>query len=183
MQKRDISLDDFIGQIERDVGRELTAPATEAATDFWSHWDSFSGLILRRQLSAHVDPFSLARNFPQYRRYHTWKGGGMIVLLLGFAVVWFVWPVGVFLLLGGFGLRTYGNRVRFNDAKAFAEEVMTGATLSATDAGCARLCATYIAGIVELVTPVASAHWPQHPSNVITGRRTLVDTRQVRQSN
>jgi len=176
IEKRTISLDDFTGQIERTFGKKLTGPANEAATDFWNYWKSFEDLMSRRQLSARVDSLFLANNFPQYRRYHKWKGGGTIVLLLGLAVVWFFWPVGVALLLGGFGLRLYGNRVRFNDAKAFAEDIMKDATLNPTDAGYARLCANYIAGIIELATPMASAHWPQHPSNAITGGRTFIDT-------
>jgi len=179
MEKRSISLDDFKDQIERAFGKKLTGPANEAATDFWNHWESFEDLISQRQLSAHVDPIFLAHNFPQYRRYHTWKGGGIILLLLGLAGIWFFWPVGVALLLGGFGLRLYGNRVRFNDAKDFAEDVMKDATLNPTDAGYARLCTNYIAGIIEIATPVASAHWPQHPSNSITGGRTFIDTGQV----
>src|SRR5947209_5951009 len=163
MGSQRISFDNFTRQIEQTFGKKLTAPASEAAEDFWNHWESVTERIAQRQLAALVDPFFLAHNYPQYRRYHTWKGGGIMVLLAGLAVVWFSWPIGVVLLLGGFGLRSYGNRVRFNGAKAFAEEVMAGATLSSSDGGYARLCANYIAGIIELATPQASAHWPQHP--------------------
>jgi hypothetical protein len=182
MKTNNISLDEFTGQMERLFGKKLTLPAARAATDFWNHWESFTDLISRRQLSVHVDPFFLAHSFPQYRTYHTWKGGGIVLLVLGLAVVWFVWPIGVALLVGGIVLRLYGNRVRFNDAKAFAEEVMKEATLSPADAGYARLCANYIAGIIELATPAASAHWPQHPSNIITGTQTFIETGEAQQS-
>jgi hypothetical protein len=47
-----------------------------------------------------------------------------------------------------------------------------------SDGGYARLCANYIAGIIELATAKASARWPQRPSNIITGLRTFVDTTQ-----
>ena len=176
MNTDQIGLDEFTRQIECIFGRTLTPPARQAATDFWNHWREFAALISRRRLSARVDPFFLARNFPQYRRYHTWKGAGIVLLGLGLITVWFAWPIGVALLVGALAARSYGNHVRFNDAKAFAEEVMKEATLSASDAGFARLCANYVAGVIELATPECSAHWPQHPSNVLTGHCTQIDT-------
>jgi len=177
-----ISLDEFTSQIGHLFGKKLTLPAAHAATDFWNHWNSFTDLISQRQLSIHVDPFFLAHNFPQYRKYHIWKGSSIVLLALGLVVVWFVWPIGVALLVGGIVIGLYSNRVRFNDAKAFAEEVMKEATLSPTDLGYARLCANYIAKIIELATPAASARWPQHPSNVITGTRTFIETEEAQQS-
>lgn len=178
MESQRISFDNFTRQIEQTVGQKLTLPASEAAEDFWNHWESVTELIAQRQLTARVSPLFLAHHYPQYRRYHTWRGGSILVLIAGLAVVWLSWPIGVVLLLGGFGLWLNGNRVRFNDAQAFAKEVMAGAKLSASDGGYARLCANYIAGIIELATPQASAHWPQHPSNVITGVLTFIDTAQ-----
>jgi len=93
MQTDSISLDEFTGQIEQLFGKPLTMRAAEAARDFWNHWESFTDLISRRQLSVRVDPLVLAHNFPQYRRYHMWKGAGIILLLVGVAFVWFFWPV------------------------------------------------------------------------------------------
>ncbi|MDY6825496.1 MAG: hypothetical protein SWH68_17120 [Thermodesulfobacteriota bacterium] len=165
MEGKRLSLDSFISQIEETFGKKLTVPASEAAEDFWNYWEEFTEFISNRQLSATVDPLFLAHNFPQYRRYHTWKGAGIVLILVCLGIIWFWWYIGIILLLIGFGLRSYGNRVRFNDAKDFAEEIMKEATLSAASTGYARLCANYIAGIVELATPQASAHWPQHPSN------------------
>ena len=98
------------------------------------------------------------------------------MLALAVVCVWFIWPIGAALLAAAIAAHKYGNRVRFNDAKAFAEEVMKEATLSTTDAGFARLCVNYIAGVIELATPAYSARWPQHPSNVVTGEQTLIDT-------
>jgi len=168
------SLNDFKSDIEDLFGQALTGPASEAAEDFWKHWESFTDLLSKRQLSVRVDPYFLARNFPQYRRYHTWKGAGIIVLLFGLAVIWFFWPAGVALFAGGIGLHLYSNRNRHNNAKSFAEDLMKEATLNPTEGGYAQLCANYIAGIIQLATPMASAHWPQHPSNAITGDRTFI---------
>lgn len=176
MKSDNITLEDFTHQIERLFGKSLTPPAIQAVVDFWNHWATFTHLISQRQLSAHVDPFFLAHNFPQYKRYHTWKGAGSVSLVLGLLVFWFVWPIGVALLVGGIALHMFGNRVRFNDARAFAEEVMKQAALNAADGGFARLCAHYIAGIIQLAIPTTSAHWPQHPSNIITGSQTFIET-------
>lgn len=104
-----------------------------------------------------------------------------MLLLFGFASVWFFWPLGVCLLLVGIGFGLYGNRVRYNDAKAFAEEIMQGATMNPAETGYAKLCAHYIAGIVSLTTPTASVDWPQFPSNIVTGAETLIDTTQGRE--
>lgn len=176
MKNENISLEEFTGQIECLVGQSLTPPAIQAATDFWNHWTAFTHLISQRQLVARVDPLFLAQNFPQYGRHYTWKGAGWLCVALGLLVVWFIWPIGVALFVGGIALHIFGNRVRFNGAKAFAEEVMKKATLNAADMGYARLCANYIAGVIQLATPIASAHWPQHPSDVITGNRTFIET-------
>lgn len=176
MERQRLSLDSFIRQIEETFGKKLTVQASEAAEDFWNYWEAITELISNRQLSVRVDTLFLVHNFPQYRRYHTWKGRGIMLILAGLGVVWFWWPMGIILLLIGFGLRSYGNRVRFNDAKNFADEVMKEATLSPSNTGYARLCAYYIAGIIELATPQASAHWHQHPSNVVTGEQTFIDT-------
>lgn len=176
MKTNHIPLDDFTRQIERIFGKSMTPPAMQAVNDFWDHWESFTELIAHRQLSARVDPLFLAHNFPQYRRYHTWKGAAIVLFGLGVVAVWFVWPIGAVLLAGAIATHKYGNHVRFNDAKAFAEEVMKEATLSAKNEGFARLCASYIAGVIELATPACSARWPQHPSNVVTGEQTLIDT-------
>ena len=72
--------------------------------------------------------------------------------------------------------RNWGGRVKFNDAKNFAENLMKEATFNPSGGGYAGLCANYIAGIIQLVTPSNSAHWPQYPSNVISEERTFIPT-------
>jgi hypothetical protein len=70
-------------------------------------------------------------------------------------------------------------RIMNNDAKQFEEEHMKDATLDPSDGGFAKLCANYIAGIIRISTPSSSAHWPQHPSNAITGQRTFIETKKA----
>ena len=170
------SLDEFKAKIEALFGQSLTGPASEAAKDFWANWSLFSSLIAQRSLAVHVDALRLGMNFPEYKRYHVWKGAGTIALLLGIVSVWFLWQLGSALIAVGIGLHLWGGRIKFNDAKDFAEELMKEATLNSSDGGYARLCAQYIAGTIQLVSPAGSAHWPQLPSNVVTGERSFVST-------
>ena len=170
------SLDEFKTKIEAFVGQSLSEPASEAAEDFWEHWSSFSSLIAQRSLAVHVDALRLGMNFPQYKRYHVWKGAGTIALVLGIVSVWFLWQLGAVFIAAGIGLHLWGGRVKFKDAKDFSEELMKEATLNPSESGYARLCTHYIAGTIQLVSPVGSAHWPQHPSNVVTGKRSFIST-------
>jgi len=170
------SLDEFKAKIETLFGQSLTGPASEAAEDFWRHWSSFDALIAQRSLAVHVDALRLGMNFPQYKRYHVWKGAGKIALLLGIVSVWFLWQLGAVLIVAGIGLHLWGGSIKFNDAKDFAEELMREATLNPSDGGYARLCANYIAGTIQLVSPAGSAHWPQFPSNAVTGEQSFIST-------
>ena len=175
MSERAPSLDEFKANIEALFGQSLTGPASEAAEDFWKHWSSFSSLIAQRSLAVHVDALFLGLKSPQYKRYHVWKGAGKIAFLLGIASVWFLWQLGAVLVAAGIGLHFWGEHLKFNDAKDFAEELMKEATLNPSG-GYARLCANYIAGTIQLVSSAGSAHWPQFPSNAVTGEQSFIST-------
>lgn len=170
------SLDEFKAQMEALFGQPLTKPASDATEDFWEHWSLFGVLIAQRSLAIHVDALRLGINFPQYKRYHIWKGAGKVAILLGVVSVWFLWQLGVGFIVVGAGFRMWGGRVKFDDAKNFSEELMEEAALNPSDGGYARLCSHYIAGTIQLVSPTGSAHWPQFPSNVVTGEQTLIST-------
>lgn len=170
------SLDDFKAQIEDLSGQSVSGAASEATEDFWMHWSSFSALIEQRSLAVHVDALHLSMIFPQYERYHVWKGTGKVTFLLGIVSVWFLWQLGVILIAVGVGLHLWGGRLKFNDARDYSDELMKEATLSPSDGGYARLCANYIAGTIQLVSPAGSAHWPQFPSNAVTGNHSYIST-------
>lgn len=170
------TLDEFKTNIETVFGQQLTGPAIDAAEDFWNNWTSFGALISARSLAVHVDALRLSWNFPEYKRYNTWRGGGIITFIVGIIGFFFSWKIGAAITAFGAGLYYWGGRVRFNDAKDFAEKLMKEATLNPSNGGYARLCANYIAGIIQIVSPSGSAHWPQHPSNVISGERTFIAT-------
>jgi hypothetical protein len=132
--------------IESMIGKSLTYSAIEAARDFHDYWYSFIELTSHRQLSAQIDPLFLAHYYPQFRRYQVWKGGGLILALIGLVliVVWFFWQVGLPLLIGAGVMYLVSKRIMNNDAKQFEEELMKDATLNPSDGGFAKLCANYI---------------------------------------
>lgn len=170
------SLDGFKANIEALSGQRLTGPAIHAAEDFWNNWSSFSALISARSLVVHVDALRLSKNFPEYKRYNVWKGSGILAFIVDIVIFWFSWQIGVVIAALGGVFYYWGGRVKFNDAKNFAENLMKEATLNPSSGGYAGLCANYIAGIIQIVSPSGSAHWPQYPSNVISGERTFMST-------
>jgi len=103
-------------------------------------------------------------------------GWGKIVILLAIIPMLFIWQLGAALIATGIGLYFWGRHIRFHDAKDFAEELMKDATINPAGGGYARLCANYVAGIIKLVSPTGSSHWPQFPSNVITGEKSFIPT-------
>ncbi len=176
MEKNIPTIEKFKQDIEDLFGQKLTGPASQAAEDFWINWASFSTLIANSSLSVHVDPLRLAHNFPQYKRYQTFKGLGIIVLAIGIICTFFIWKIALGIIGVGFFIFYWGNHIRYSDAKKFAEELMKEATLNPNGGGYARLCAIYISGIIQLISPKSSAHWPQYPSNVITEKASFIAT-------
>jgi hypothetical protein len=176
MEQDKPSLDEFKANIEEIFGQKLTTPAAHAAEDFWNNWSSFSSLISRRSLSAGVDMLMLTHNFPEYKRYNIWRGAGIVIFIIGLVCFFFSWMIGIVVVAFGAGFYYWGGRVMVNDAKNFAEKLMKEATLNPSRGGYAELCAHYIGGTIQLVSASGSAHWPQYPSNVISGERTFIET-------
>ena len=90
MEKNIPTIGKFKQDIEELFGKNLTVPAFQAVEDFWINWASFNTLIANRSISAHVDPRFLAHNFPQYKRYQTFKGLGIVVLIIGIICAFFI---------------------------------------------------------------------------------------------
>ena len=171
-----VSLKKFKQNIEELFGQKLTQPALEAVEDFWNNWSSFNELIADDLLEIHVDPLRLAHNFPKYKRYQTFKGLGIAVIIIGIICTFFVWKIALGIIVVGLIINYWGMHIRFSDAKDFAEELMLEATLNPNGGGYAMLCANYITGIIKIASPEGSAHWPQYPSNIITGNKSFIST-------
>lgn len=170
------TFDEFRAELERLFAQPLTEPAEAAAKDFWENWSSFTAAISNRSLAVHADALRLGMQFPEYKRYHVWKGAGTVAVLVGLVAVWFFWPAGVAFIIGGIALHIWGGRVKYRAASNFAENLMKEATLNPGEGGYAGLCSHYIAGTIQLASSQGVAHWPQYPSNVLTGTKSFIDT-------
>lgn len=168
------TLEAFRQQIRSVLGQpDLTPPVAKVVEDFWNSWSPFETAVAAGTVSLSVDMFHLGRNFPDYKRYHPWKGAGKLILALAFVIVWFQWIFGAIVGLIGFALHIYGEHLRKADGQRFMKSLITSVT-EGTPTGMANLCAHYIAGTVELVNGPSRAYWPLYPSNVLTGKNARV---------
>jgi len=170
------ALEDFISQIEEVFSQPLTESASDVAEDFWNHWEKFVIGISNNAVVANVDALRLGMNFPQYKRYHTWKGLGKALIFGAIILVWFWWPGSIAILTLGIASHIYGSYISAKDIRQFSEELIDSAKTSSSDHGFAKLCAHYIAGTIQLSSEAGSAHWPQYPSNALSGKQSFVST-------
>jgi hypothetical protein len=176
MEKEKPTIDQFKLKLESFLGEEINKDSSEAAEDFWNNWESFVTLIENRTLSLNISSVRLIKCYPEYGRYNFWKNAGIILILISIGVMWFNLPAGIaFVLLAGASY-LWGYCIEKKDFKRFAEEFINEATLNLTDEWLAKLCAHYILGIIQFESPNGKANWPQHPSNVITGKQSFVST-------
>lgn len=177
MTKEKPGLDEFTRQVEHfHGGQSLTPAAAIAAEDFWVYWDALSELISSNSMQVNVDMLRLGLLVPQFKQYQTWKGLGILLALLAFILLFFVWQVSIVILLVGVGVYFYGNHIRHTHGEQFSIDLINEAKRNPMDMGMANLCANYLAGIIELASESGRAHWPQHPSNAVTGDTTLIQT-------
>lgn len=170
------SLKTFQEQIEAVVGQPLTPAADLAAEDFWRNWSAIFEGIANDSIILNPDMIFLSRNFPEYGRYHIWKGLALIAFLVGIVLLFFYWPAGVILLLVGVGCNFYSKFKKVADGKKFIEELRKEVIQNLLSKGVAKLCAHYIAGTIQLASANGQAHWPQYPSDVITGDKNFIPT-------
>lgn len=169
------TIQEFKEQIETTFGKPLNQQSTEAAEDFWEHWDSFSSHISNGRFNILVDQLFLGYNFPEHKRYHPYKGAGKILFLLGIGFMFFIWKIGLALIISGILVHLYGHHIKLKDGQLYYDEMMADIVISPNDRGYAKLCAHYICGIIKFVTSNGTAAWPQHPSNSVTGNTSNIE--------
>lgn len=174
MEKGKPTVDEFKEQLESLFGQPLNSMADEAAEDFWNHWELFSNSVKSRDLNPLVDFLFLGINFPEYKRFYSYKGLGQILIFVGVITLFFSWKIGVAILVTGFLTNTYGDKMKRKDGQQFYDDLMLAITTNPNEQGFPKLCCYYIGGIVKLVTSHGEAAWPQHPSNAVTGDYTMI---------
>lgn len=176
MNSQKPSLQKFQEQIEAVFGQSLTAAASLAAEDFWRNWFAFFDGISNDSIILNPDMLFLSRNFPEYRKYRFWKGLSLIAFLAGIILLFFYWKAGVIMLLLGVGSNFYSKFKKVADGREFIQVLREEVMQNPLSKGMAKLCAHYIAGDIQLASANELAHWPQSPSNVITGGIKFIHT-------
>lgn len=174
----------FQRQIEDVLGAPLTAPATLAVADVWGHWNAFSNGLARQELEVQLAlEYAPADRGQQLARYaERLQTLSRPLLLVGVALVFFLWQAGIALIALGLGthfgavyLRADGNHLR--DRK-----VAPPSGRGCCEPAMVRLCAQYILGMAVLSSPTGRSQWPDYPSSVLTGRRTRIPGTQPREN-
>ncbi|MGF1616097.1 MAG: biotin/lipoyl-containing protein [Gammaproteobacteria bacterium] len=167
----------FQRQIEVMLGSTLTAPATLAAVDFWTHWQAFTEGFSRKDLAVQVDVGNISTgNKPPMASdyYPRLEKLAPPLILAGVLLLLLLWQVAIALIVLGLAVHFGAGYLR-----AHHHHRTTPAATQAVDGTCcetamAKLCAQYIRGGIALVSSTHRAHWPDYPSSVLTGKHELI---------
>ena len=167
-------LQKFKEQIEAVFEQSLTSAASLAAEDFWGNWPAIFEGISNDWITVQPDMLFLSKNFPEYGKYNIWKGLAIIAFLVGAILLFIYWQAGVSLLLLGIGIKYYSKHKKVSDGGRFVNSLRKEVIQNPQSKGMAELCSHYIAGTIQLSSDKGEAHWPQYPSNIITGEMELI---------
>jgi len=178
VHERKHALTEFIERLQELLGQPLNDRAALAADDFLRHMDAIRDGIASKQIRIGVDMLFLALNFPEYKRYHVWKGVGWILLPVALIVFFLSWKISVSIVAASFFFFALGNYKRHSDGRRFQEELVEGASNESDPDGMAKICAHYIAGTIGFLTPSFRVSWPLYPSTVFTGERRFIEEKE-----
>lgn len=172
----------FQRQIEGVLGGPLTAPATVAVADFWTHWKAFSDGLARKDLAvqSHEDRMPCSPKQRPGRHYQTVQKLARPLALAGLVLVFFLWQAAVALIALGLALHFGAAYLKSHHEKRRHQGSGQTAEFLPYEAGMVKLCAQYILGVVTLASVNGRAQWPDYPSNVLTGKRKLIPGAQSR---
>ena len=161
------SFDDFKNLLAELLGQPLNQEAEVAAQDFWKNVSPIAEGVSQGTIAINVDVLRLSLAFPEYKTYQVWKG--LAIFIFHFFME---------------------NRSRHRCCKrnhSFHRQCKAkshGAQVCCRYPGihCSRgnsegfwnLCAHYIAGNVQLASVQGRAHWPQLPSDILTGKENFI---------
>lgn len=163
------SYQDFKSTLEEIFGQNLTDRADLATKDFWNNWDDLYGQLKQGLIVINVDALMLGQKLPEYKKYHPIKGAAKLIFLAGIVTLFFNWKIGLGVIGLGVIINIYGSTVKNRTKTDFAENILTNINEDNLKEGMGTLCSHYIAGTVQLNGDNGKAHWPQFPSNVLTG--------------
>lgn len=168
------SFDDFKNLLVDLFGQPLNQEAEVAARDFWKNVSLIAEGVSQGNIAINVDVLSLSRAFPEYKTYQVWKGLGIFIFLAALPVFFFSWKTSVGILAASMIIYSMGNAKRRAIGQRFVSDIQASITAGDMAKGLGKLCAHYIAGHLQLASVTGRAHWPQMPSDVLTGQRTFI---------
>jgi len=168
------SFDDFKNVLADLFGQPLNQKAEVAAQNFWENISALSDGVSRGSIVVNVDVLALARAFPEYKTYQVWKGLSIIVFLVALPVFIFSWKIALGIVVASVVCHTIGKMQRRVSGQRFVSNLRAAIIAGDVSTGIGNLCAQYIAGNIQLASSLGQAHWPQFPSDVLTGQQNFM---------
>lgn len=170
------TLVEFQRQIEAVLGRSLTPAAGLAVADFWTHWKAWSDGFAQQTLKVEVDAdgWQSTQGLGRQVSYQTWQKLARPIVFTGLILLLFIWQAALVIITLGITVHLCAGYMRSRGASRLAEELVREVKHTSCVAGMAKLCAQYILGIIALVSATGRAHWPDYPSNALTGKRASI---------
>ena len=169
-----MSLDDFKRLLTDLFGQPLNQKAEVAAQDFWENVSAIADGVSQGSISIHVDVLALARTFPEYKTYQVWKGLAILAFVVALPVFIFSWKIALGILAASVLTHAIGNAQRRVTGQRFVADIQASIAAEDMAKGLGNLCAQYIAGNVQLASSLGRAHWPQFPSDILTGQQNFI---------
>lgn len=174
MREANMSFNDFKNILADLFGQPLNEKAEMAAQDFWQNITPISEGILQGSISVNVDVLALARAFPEYKTYQVWKGLAIFVFIFALPIFIFSWKIAIGILAASILCHAIVNVQRSVTGRKFVSNIQAAISTRNVSEGITNLCAQYIAGNVQLSSSLGRAHWPQAPSDVLTGGKNFI---------
>ncbi len=174
MTNVNISFEDFKRLLSDLFGQPLNQKTEVAAQDFWQNVSAIADGISQDSIAIHVDVLALARTFPEYKTYQVWKGLAILAFVVALPVFIFSWKIALSIMASSVVAHVIGNVQRRVTGKRFVSDIQESIATGDMSRGIGNLCAQYIAGNVHLASNLGRAHWPQFPSDVLTGEQNFI---------
>lgn len=174
MNNMNMSINDFKNLLTDLFGQPLNQKAEVAALDFLQNISFIAEGISQDSIIINVDVLSLARAFPEYKTYQVWKGISILLFIIALPIFIFSWKIALIIIAAGIVFHVIGNLKRRVTGQRFVAGIKAAIVAGDMSRGLGNLCAQYIAGNVQLASDIGRAHWPQIPSDVLTGKQNFI---------
>lgn len=175
------NIEEFKLLLAEDFGRDLTPTAESAAEDFHKNYDDILLCMNTGRIQIVSSTFRLyeATGNVKAGRYHIYGSFSTLSAIAGLVTIFFNLKIGIGLLILSFVLRIVGKVVKNRVSQTFSKELMELFKHN-QHLGMRKICANYLAGIIQLRGPLGHAHLPLNPSTCITGIETYAKPKETK---